>query len=417
MRPVVLPLFFLACSGPDLDECEALVLSECDIREADCQEHYSAVIRCLREDDQPTPELEVLSPKAYRARYPDMEGPAVQLTPFDRAFQLLGLEPGDDGGGSSVPAARYDFVTRSVIVVDTGDVRSQMRAISQAHADAATDFLALDFDSDDQVVAAVALFLGETIFYGDAAWYKTAAETRTAFAARLTHNLYYGNEQANAAYLARMPKYDHTLATTAFAVGFGTDAVLAAWLGGGGAAVRAGYDPIVETSAQILGRSVGEPAEFKEVAAPILPAGVTGAVDRLGPWLLHVIQSRRTFIPPDTPIASDIKNLELMAENWRGDVLVVAHDEAADAVGVVLTVALADASGWSPADTTWLTTKDGHEVTLVLAETDDLQAALTAAVRSGLRSRGGASPRRRADRLRRAVGPTTPAATVREAAR
>lgn len=101
------------------------MLSECYIREADCQEHYSAVIRCLREDDQPTPELEVLSAKAHRA-----------------------LEPGEDTGGGSVPAARYDFATRSVVVVTTGDVPSQMRAISQAHADAAIDFLALDFDSD-----------------------------------------------------------------------------------------------------------------------------------------------------------------------------------------------------------------------------------------------------------------------------
>lgn len=391
VRRILLPVVsVLACTpAPDLDECEGLALAACDIREEACQDHYSAVLRCVREDDQPTPKLEVIGADEYRERFTDEDEPAA-LTAVDRAFVLLGLlGPAGPAGEIQVPSARYDFASRTVIVVDTGDRRAQLRAISQAHADAAVDFLALDAEitSEDQRIAALALFFGETIFYGDAAYFKLA-ETREDFRARLAANLYYGNEVADAAYVARLPEYDHLAVSTAFAVGFGADAVISAWLGDGPAAVRAGYDPLVISAGQIVAHALGAPPDLVEPDPPVLPEGLElVARDRLGPWLLHTLQTRAAELPEDTSLSYDLERIGLAVENWRGDALFVVADAEADAVGLVLTVALAERGAWTPADGDWQVAADGLTATLVLAETAEIQDALTAAVASGTRSR------------------------------
>lgn len=362
-------------------------MSECDIGDERCQEHYSALIRCIREDDQPTPRVEVLSEYAYSARYIDGREPVAPRVPLDRALKLLGLRSAAKTVDESIPAARYDAALRTVVVVDTDDVQAQLRAISQAHADAASDFSVVPLSSEDHRVAVSALFLGESIFYGDAAWYKTTPETREAFAARLTDNLYYGDEQADAARVARFGHNDLETTTASFAAGYGPEAVLAAWLAGGGAAVRAGYGELVTSASQIVLAALDEPPELVELDVPVLPAGVTVMTDSLGPWLLHVMRTRDMYVPDDKPIAEDLEDIERMARNWRGDVLLTAHDEQTGRVGVVLVVALADPNGWSPADSTWLTADDGRVVTLVLAEDSGLEAALTEAVVSGTRRR------------------------------
>lgn len=398
MRRLVLTLgsLLLACGDPpDLDECEALALADCDIREAACQEHYSAVLRCVRGDDQPTPTLTVLSEEAYKQRYADGGGPPGEATALDRALALVGLLPDAPPGEWVVPAARYDFEAREVVVVDTGAVRAQLRAISQAHADAAVDFLALETDSDDQEVASVGLFLGETIFYGDAAYYKTAAETAEAFRGRIADNLYYGLEQTDAMLVARLPDYDYRALGTAFAVGFGADAVLAAWLEGGPAAVRAGYDPLVRSAAQILEYALGEPRELAMIEPPRLPPELAVvAADRLGPWLLHAIEMRALGVSEDTPVSLDFDLASQVLANWRGDALFVVEDAAAGAVGLVLTVALADPKGWVPDGDDWQVAANGREASLVRAESVELKAALVEAVSTGTRSKG-AVPRTR----------------------
>jgi len=381
----------LACTpAPDLDECEALALGECDIRDAACQEHYSEVIRCVREDDQPTPKLEVLSADEYRERYAGEDEPP-SAPAMDRAFALLGLViPAKPIGEIHVPSARYDFATRTVVVVDPDDPRSQLRAISQAHADAAVDFLALDAEitSDDQLIAALALFFGETIFYGDAAYYKVA-ETREDFRDRLASNLYYGNEMADAVYVARLSEYDHLAVGTAFAIGFGSDAVISAWLSDGPEAVRAGYDPLVVSSGQIFAHALGTPPTLAEVDPPVLPDGLElVASGRLGPWLLHTLQIRAAELPEETSLAYDFEQAGLAVANWRGDGLFVVEDAAADAIGLVLTVVLAEEGAWTPADGDWQVAADGLTASLVLAETAPVKDALTAAVAAGTRSRG-----------------------------
>ncbi len=382
----------LACTpAPDLDECEALALGACDIRDEACQEHYSAVIRCLREDDQPTPKVEVLSADEYRERYAGEDGPPTMASAMDRAFALLGLTAPDEPTGEIfVPAARYDFTTRSVVVVDPADQRSQLRAISQAHADAAVDFLALEEEitSDDQQIAALALFFGETIFYGDAAYYK-GAETREDFRARLAANLYYGNEMADAVYVARLPEYDHLAVGTAFAIGFGSDAAISAWLSEGPEAIRAGYDPLVISSGQIVAHALGAPPALAELDPPTLPEGLeVVATGRLGPWLLHTLQTRAAELPEDTSLSYDLERVGLAVANWRGDGLFVVADAEADAIGLVLTVALAEDGAWTPADGDWQVAEDGKTASLVRAETIPIKEALTAAVMAGTRSHG-----------------------------
>lgn len=381
----------VACSpGPELDECEALALDACDVHEEACQEHYSAVIRCLREDDQPTPKLEVLSADEYRERYAGEGGPPTAATAMDRAFALLGLAADQPAGEIQVPSARYDFATRSVVVVDPGDLRSQLRAISQAHADAAVDFQALDAEitSDDQRSAALALFFGETIFYGDAAYYKVA-ETREDFRGRLDTNLYYGNEMADALYVARLPEFDHLAVSLAFAIGFGSDAAISAWLTDGPEAIRAGYDPLVISSGQIVSHALGAPPTLAEVDPPALPEGLgLVATGRLGPWLLHTLQTRAAELAEETPLSYDFEQIGLAVANWRGDGLFVVEDAEADAVGLVLTVALAEDGAWTPADGDWLVAEDGRTASLVRAETSPIKEALTAAVMAGTRSHG-----------------------------
>lgn len=390
--PAIFLFYCAACGEPDLAPCEAIALSECDIRDKSCQEHYSDLLRCLRGDDQPTPKLEVLTDEVYRARYFSTPDSPAEVTLLDRGYALLSLGPGAEPAKPSVPAARYDIAKKTVIVVDTDDTRGQLRAIAQAHTDAALGGVGMldeqGYDSTDQFIATLALYYGEVIFYSDAAWYKTDAQPAADFHELLRSNLYYGDEQADAARVARLRyKYDGYDAGIAFALGYGPDAVLSAWLVGGGDAVRAAYDPLIPSTVQVLRSSLVE--ELPTLAVPTVPALPDGvevvAEDRLGPWLMHVFHTRAASPPEDTPIGEDLARADKVGDNWLGDRMFVVHDAATDAVGVILRVVIADAEGWSPAvpigvSDVWYFSDDGREATVARAETVELYDALQSAL-------------------------------------
>ncbi len=393
MRRASILLLLTGCAE-DLGECEALALSECDIGEADCQEHYSALIRCVRGDDQVTPPLEVLTPKQYAERYaaepaPPDEGDTLLV---DRGLYLLGLRvPALEPFGSGAPPAFYDSDRRTVIVIDRADTRAQLRAISRAHADAALDgFLDTVYsavETTDAALALLAAFIGESTFYGDAAWYKTRGMADAAFTEHLRANLYYEDEAANAAYGARSLDFDWIQVNGAFVFGYGAEATRRVWLAEGQEGVRAAYDPQLTSTAQVVRGDFAvlpTPGLLAE-AWPPLPAGLRYVVqDALGPWPLHISQIRG--LPPleDAPIADDLAQVRSIAEAWRGDRFAVVHEPTSDDVAVVWQVELDPDSVWRPQHPMalpgeWALEQTATRATFVVASGVELRDVLTAA--------------------------------------
>jgi hypothetical protein len=395
VRRLLPALCLIACeSEPELSPCEELALAECDIRDDSCQEHYSAVLRCLRGDDQPTPALEILTDDEYRERYPaDSDPPADgDALLLRRGFVLLGLTPLDPPASEAppVPAARYDLATRTVVVVDTADTLAHVHAISQAHADAALGGfheLAATLPTQDQRIAAISLLLGETIFYGDVAWVKTVGMTDESLREMLAYRIFYDNALADAAFVARSGDlYDQEVVGSVFAAGFGPSAVFTAWYDGGSEAVRAAHDPLPGGTAPIIHHDLGARVDPVAPPTPTLPdtLRVVGE-DRLGPWLLHTFQARAVPFGDSTPLSYDVSRADAIASTWQGDRVLVVHDEATDEVGVVLIVLTSDPAVWSPteparAEDVWSLADDGRTAVLVRADSVPLKEALAAAV-------------------------------------
>lgn len=347
-------LFLVSGCGETLNECEALVLAECDIREVACQRHYHEVVRCVSGDDQPLPKIEVLTRQQFLLRYTEDPGPVAtgDVVIIDRALVLLGLRVPVEGLGG-VPSAYYDFERRAVVITDVDDTRGQLRTIARAHADTRRGgFLAEVLASSTTTDASLALsaaFVGEGIFHGDAAFYKTHAMADDAFIDHLRVNLYYGDEIADAARVARSPGFDLLFVGSAFHFGYGPDATLRAWFTDGDAGVQAAYDPGLTSTAQIIRSDYSPTDAASDATWPTLPAGLRYVgQDVFGPWLLHASQIRG--LPPleDAPITDDIAQIEATADAWRGDRVAVVHHEGLDQVAVVWQVEIDPNSEWAP---------------------------------------------------------------------
>jgi len=389
-RGACLLAWIAGCGGEDLDACEALVLAPCDIREAACQEHYNEAIACVSGDGQPLPKIEVLTRGQFLVRYTDEPAPTAtgDAVLFDRALVLLGLRaPVEELGG--VPSVYYDFERRSVIIVDVEDTRGHLHAIARAHADARRngflDEVLASAPTTDAALALGAAFVGEGVFYGDAAYYKTEGMAHAAFVEHLRANLYYGDQIADAAYVARDPGFDLLFVESAFYFGHGPEAAYSAWLADGDAAVQAAYDPGLTSTAQIIRNEYSSLDPASAAAWPTLPAGLRYVgQDVFGPWLLHASQIRG--LPPleVAPIADDIAQIQATANAWRGDRIAVVHHEALDQVAVVWQVEYDPNSEWTPqtprvSASPWSSQRSAARVTLFVADTIELHDALRAA--------------------------------------
>lgn len=380
-------LALLAAScGADvaLSECESLHATDCDLREDECREGLNELVRCIRGDDQPTPEVEFLSPEKYLVRYPSVGSePSEDYARVIRGLRLLWLvekKPSSDEPQPAVPAAVYDLDLRRIVIVDDTDTRAYLRAVGRGHVDTASGGLASIFDADlgsfDQAIAALSIYLGEGTFYGDAAWWKTRAMEQDAFIKHVELNLYYQDQIADAQRYALEHRFDHSTVGSAFAVAYGPAMVMKYWLAGDAESVRDAYSPLVQSTAQLLRGDLSSQGRTAFADPwPVLPQGlVYMGEDSLGAWLLHTYLMRTVPRPKDRTVAEDMAEAERTGALWEGDRVAFIYSEAMDKVATVWQVEVNDEL-WSPeVQLAWRVTPKNGRLTFFAAESEELMA-------------------------------------------
>ncbi len=339
LRPVLLLGLAAACGDPPLERCERSVLPECDVHDAACQTALHDHVACVRGVDAagPAPGFEFLDVDAFIARY---DAPYTLTGADAECLHLLTLWP--TLPTPTIPRAApaiYDFERRTVVVVDPTDTRALTRSLAYAQRDAdiggLDTWLSGQATSFDQQIAMLALLGGDGQFFGDVAWYKIAAMEDAALRDHIADNVYYEDDLADFALVARDITVDLRFVRAAFA-GQGASYVRDRWVVGDDARIADAFDRPIATAGELMRGQLADAAPPALPAPPAPPSPYTAAwTDRMGAWTWFTFRQRVDPLPEAATPADHLARLAEVAALWQNDRLDCLYDPGTGSAIVV----------------------------------------------------------------------------------
>lgn len=316
--------------APSLDCSEVSGLPTCDIRQEPCQRDVLTATACARGGNITMPPVSVLTPEQYQDRIGGYyEMPDERSEAWIQGLALLHLMPLDWSTDEEVEmatvttAAAYFSDSEEIVVIDRGNPLDDESAVfvlshEMVHAlqDAQLDLMRFDAmhgTSFDRWLAAEALIEGEAIHYSNIA----SALGRDVDPDRIDWEGYYQSLEADIREEAVASPAPFALARQSFPYAYGGGYVTEAWLDAGDAGVRALYDDVPVSTAQVMaghevvppgGETWALPVGRSEAPLPLEGYELIGE-ESLGAWLYYIFRHKRseaTFTPGE---AEDVLGL------------------------------------------------------------------------------------------------------------